>query len=104
MQLSGIRSLHYLLKLVDIQVTIPHHNLEQWHLQSHSTDIQQFFLENSEIIQSIKIVDINGIEVFHANEVNASTFELAENFVTGIYIAYITSNKGTSIIKLVKSY
>jgi aryl-phospho-beta-D-glucosidase BglC (GH1 family) len=60
-------------------------------------------LENNEIIQNIKIVDMNGIEIFNATNVNASSFELGNDFKTGVYIAYITSNNGTSIIKLVKS-
>ncbi|WP_018342037.1 alginate lyase family protein [Cytophaga aurantiaca] len=61
-------------------------------------------LENDEVIHSIKIVDMNGIEVFNADNINTTAFELGNNFNTGLYIAYVTSNKGTSIIKLVKSY
>lgn len=39
-------------------------------------------LENYEIIQSIKIVDMNGTEVFHATEINLESFELGNDFVT----------------------
>jgi hypothetical protein len=60
-------------------------------------------LENDEIINSIVVVNMNGIEVYRASNIEASTFILGDNLPAGIYIGHIESSKGLSIIKLVKS-
>ncbi|WP_018342038.1 glycoside hydrolase family 9 protein [Cytophaga aurantiaca] len=60
-------------------------------------------LDNNELINTIRIVDMNGVEVFNQNNINENSFELGADLPTGMYIAYVTSNKGTSIVKLVKN-
>jgi uncharacterized protein YjdB len=60
-------------------------------------------LENNETIVSIRIVDIKGTEVYHKNDINLNSFELGADLASGMYIAYISSNKGTSIVKLIKN-
>ncbi len=60
-------------------------------------------LENDEQINSIVVLDMNGVEVYKATDIDAATFELGDDLAVGMYIAHIHSNKGVSIIKLVKS-
>ena len=60
-------------------------------------------LENDERITSILVLDINGREIYKAANIDMSTFTLGENFASGIYIAYVHSKNGVSIIKLIKN-
>lgn len=60
-------------------------------------------LENDEHINSIVVLDMNGVEVYKATNIDATTFKLGDDLAVGMYIAHIQSNKGISIIKLVKN-
>ncbi|WP_169334015.1 Ig-like domain-containing protein [Cytophaga aurantiaca] len=60
-------------------------------------------LEDNEKINSIVVLDMNGVEVYKAANIDAATFELGDNLAVGMYIAHIHSNKGVSVIKLVKN-
>ncbi len=59
-------------------------------------------LENQETINAIVLMDINGLEVYRAENISSDSFEIGKELTPGMYLAHVYSSQGISVKKLMK--